>query len=82
MTCSIPRGGHWLDASGHGVEVSEREGRALGLLFKGPMGRGELAAGLDMNDSTTRELLVRLRDVGLVHSSGRGRGAEWVIGPG
>lgn len=80
LTCSIPRAGYWLDPHGHSVDVTESESVALGLLFDEPMRRGELAAELDMNDSTTRELLVRLREAGLVHSTGRGRGAAWVIG--
>jgi len=82
VTCTVPRKGYWISTAGASVAVSDVDGSALRFLTEGPVPRGELANKLGLPDLATRDLLVRLREYGLVHPEGHGRGAVWVLGPG
>ena len=82
VTCSVPRRGHWLAPDGLSIEVSEREATVLGVLADGPAARGQLAADVGASAATMREMLVRLRELGLVRVEGHGRGAQWLLSDG
>lgn len=82
VTCAIPRKGYWVSPDGSSTAITDVEASALRALADGPRQRGELADQLRLPDTTTRDLLARLRDHGLVHPEGHGRGATWVLGPG
>ena len=79
VTCSVPRRGYWLGSDGMSLIVTGAEAAALTALADGPTARGELAAALGIDVAEARELLVRLRDLGLVRVEGYGRGASWVL---
>ena len=82
VTCSVPRRGHWLAPDGLSIEVSEREATVLAVLADGPAARGQLAADVGASSATMREMLTRLRDLGLVRVEGHGRGAHWLLSDG
>jgi ATP-dependent DNA helicase RecG len=82
VTCVVPRKGYWISAAGVSIAVTDVEASALRTLAERPVPRGELANELGLPDLATRDLLARLRDHGLVHPKGHGRGASWVLGPG
>lgn len=82
LTCAIPRRGFWISSDGTTSTVTEIEVTTLRTLADGPIQRGDLAQRLGLPDLETRDLLARLREHGLVHPEGHGRGAYWVIGPG
>ena len=82
VTCSVPRYGYWLAPDGTSVAVDEWEAGVLGLLVDGPAARGEIAAEFGVGSDDLRELLARLRDVGLVTVEGHGRGARWRLSNG
>lgn len=82
VTCAIPRKGYWISPDGSSTVISDVEASALRVLAAGPVQRGDLADQLGLPDTTTQGLLGRLRDHGLVHPEGHGRGATWVLGPG
>lgn len=79
VTCSVPRRGYWLGSDGMSLAVTGAEAATLTALAEGPTARGELAAALGINVAEARELLVRLRDLGLARVEGYGRGASWVL---
>lgn len=81
VTCSIPRRGYWISPDGSSVIVAPTEATALRLLAEGPIQRGNLASRLGLPDTTARDMLARLREHGLVHPEGHGRGASWSLGP-
>jgi ATP-dependent DNA helicase RecG len=82
VTCSIPRKGNWIAPNGSSTAITDVEASALQALAVGPVKRGDLAEHLGLPDTATQGLLARLRDHGLVHPEGHGRGATWVLGPG
>lgn len=82
LACAIPRKGYWISPDGSSTAITDVEASALRALAAGPVQRGDLADQLGLPDATTRDLLGRLRDHGLVHPEGHGRGATWVLGPG
>ncbi|MCZ7537131.1 MAG: putative DNA binding domain-containing protein [Acidimicrobiia bacterium] len=82
VTCAIPRKGYWVSPDGSSTAITDVEASALRALADGPRQRGDLADEFGLPDTTTRDLLARLRDHGLVHPEGHGRGATWVLGPG
>ena len=81
VTCNIPRRGHWLGPDGRGVAVSDVEAKALRAIVGNRVRRADLVDVLGIAESTARDLLARLRNRGLVHTEGRGRGATWSLGP-
>ena len=82
VTCAIPRKGYWLSRDGTSTVITDVEASALRALSDGPVQRGDLADLLGLPDTAVRNLLAGLRDHGLVHPEGHGRGASWVLGPG
>lgn len=82
VTCVIPRRGYWIAPDGSSTVITDIEASALRALAVGPVQRGDLAEHLGLPDTATQGLLGRLRDHGLVHPEGHGRGATWVLGPG
>jgi ATP-dependent DNA helicase RecG len=82
VTCSVPRYGHWLAPDGVSIAVDEGEAIVLAELSGRPAARGELAEHLDTDPARMREMLARLRDVGLVAVEGHGRGARWRLSNG
>ena len=79
VTCSVPRRDRWLAPDGSSMAIGNPEAVVLGLLADGPAGRGRLAGRLGISSREVRELLVRLRDAGLVRVEGHGRGAYWTL---
>ena len=79
VTCSVPRRGHWLAPDGTSFSVSRREAAVLTALAEEPAARGKLAESLGISVTDVREVLVQLRDLGLVRVLGHGRGAYWVL---
>jgi len=79
VTCSVPRRGHWLASDGTSFSVTGREAAVMTALAEGPASRGELAESLGIGVTGVREVLVQLRDLGLVRVLGHGRGAYWVL---
>lgn len=82
VICSIPRYGYWLTSDGAGVELTSTEAEILRRLGEGPARRGELVDLIGVEASAMRDVLTRLREDGLVHVEGHGRGAHWVLGEG
>ena len=82
VTCSVPRRGHWLGPDGVSVAVDDWETAVLMMLAGGPMSRGELAAEFGLDSVEFREILIGLRDGGLVRVEGHGRGAQWLLNDG
>ena len=80
VICSVPRYGYWLAPDGTGVGLSINEATILHRLGKDPAQRGELADLLGVEPTAIRDMLTRLRDDGLVHVRGHGRGAYWILG--
>lgn len=80
VICSIPRFGYWLAPDGTGVGLSIYEAVILRRLGEEPAQRGELADLLGVEPIAMRDLLTQLRDGGLVHVRGHGRGAYWFLG--
>ena len=80
VICSVPRYGYWLAPDGTGVGLSINEATILRRLGKDPAQRGELADLLGVEPTAIRDMLTRLRDDGLVHVRGHGRGAYWILG--
>lgn len=76
------RRGHWLAPDGLSIEVSEREAAILAVLADGPAARGQLVADVGASSATMREMLARLRELGLVRVEGHGRGAQWLLSDG
>ncbi len=81
VTCAVPRKGYWISDAGVSVAVSDIEAGTLRALTEKPVSRRELAEELGLPDLTTRDVLTRLREHGLVHTEGHGRGATWALGP-
>ncbi len=79
VACSIPRQGKWLIPDGSSFAMGQLEADILTLLVKGPIARGEITAQTGISETTTRSLLIRLRDMGLVSVEGYGRGAYWTL---
>ena len=79
VTCSVPRQGHWLAPDGMSIAIDEVEAFVLAMLADGPAARGELAAAIGASSVTMREILVGLRDVGVIRVEGHGRGAQWLL---
>ena len=82
VTCVVPRKGYWVSPDGSSTAITDIEASALRALAVGPVQRGDLAEQLGLPDTATQSLLGRLRDHGLVHPEGHGRGETWVLGPG
>ena len=82
VTCSVPRYGHWMAPDGTCMAIRNKEAVVLTLLARGPTGRGQLASHLGIAPKEVREVLVRLRDAGLVRVDGHGRGAYWTLSNG
>lgn len=80
VVCSVPRHGYWLAPDGTGVGLSINEATILRRLGEDPAQRGELADLLGVEPTAIRDMLTRLRDDGLVHVRGHGRGAYWFLG--
>ena len=80
VICSVPRYRHWLAPDGTGVEVTTVEAAILQRLGEEPAQRGELADLLGLEATEMRQVLTGLRDDGLVHVRGHGRGAFWFLG--
>lgn len=81
VICSIPRYGYWLAPDGSGtLNITADEAMILTRLAKGPAQRGELAGLLGVRGSDMGAILHRLREYGLVHVEGHGRGAYWSLG--
>lgn len=79
VSCSVPRQGHWLGPDGMSLTLTDAQAATLTVLAEGPAARGRLAASLDIGVAEVREVLVQLRDLGLVRVEGYGRGAYWVL---
>ena len=77
VTCSIPRRGYWLALDGSGMAVNRPEANILAALADGPMSRSQLAARTELGSAETSNMLLRLREVGLVRVEGYARGAQW-----
>ena len=82
VICSVPRYGYWLTPDGTGAKLTSTQAKILRKLGEGPSRRSELANLLDMEATTIRDALMQLREDGLVHVEGHGRGAYWVLGEG
>lgn len=80
VTCDIPRDGYWLGPDGSSVVVSEAEAQALRMMVGRTLRRSELVDSLGIAELSARDLLERLRNVGLIHVSGVGRGSSWSLG--
>ncbi len=83
VICSIPRSGYWLaPKGGKTVDVTTDEAKVLTRLGEGPAQRGELADLLGLWGPDVWAMLNKLREYGLIHVDGHGRGAYWSLGPG
>ncbi len=82
VVCAVPRYGYWLTPDGTGAKLTGIQAKILGKLGEGPARRSGLADLLDMEATTIRDILMQLREDGLVHVEGHGRGAYWVLGEG
>ncbi|NOX31035.1 MAG: hypothetical protein GXP35_13460 [Actinobacteria bacterium] len=80
VTCDIPRDGYWLGPDGSSVVVSGAEAQALRMMVGRTLRRSELVDSLGIAELAARDLLERLRNVGLIHVSGVGRGSSWSLG--
>jgi ATP-dependent DNA helicase RecG len=81
VVCSIPRSGYWITDSGLGAPVGEVEASMLKILADGPLPRRSIAATFGLPGSVAKVFLTGLRDKGLAHPEGHGRGACWTLGP-
>ncbi len=79
VTCTVPRTGYWLAPDGLSIALGEEEMALLAALAEGPALRGRLAARLGTESMETREILVRLHELGLVQVDGVGRGSSWML---
>lgn len=83
VSCSIPRPGYWMAPDGRQTaDITADEATILTRLGRGPAQRGELADLLGLWGPDMWAMLNRLREYGLVHVEGHGRGAYWSLGPG
>lgn len=81
VICSIPRSGYWLAPDGgQTADITVDEMKILTRLGKGPTQRGELADLLGVWGSDMWAILNKLREYGLIHVEGHGRGAYWSLG--
>ena len=79
VTCSVPRHGYRLTPDGQSIKLTGHQATILETLAKAATPRAELARLLNVDASTIRDLLTRLRNDGLIHVTGHGRGARWPI---
>jgi len=82
VICSIPRFGYWMaPGGGETVDIKATELNILTMLGKRPVQRGELAEWLGYRGPDMSSMLNKLREQGLIHVEGHGRGAYWSLGP-
>lgn len=81
VICSVPRSGYWLAPDGgETADITADEMKVLTRLGRGPAQRGELAELVGAWGPDMWAILNKLREYGLVHVEGHGRGAYWSLG--